>query len=68
MPQHLVAAEVHAITSFHSPSMAETIIPFNQETYVMMLLGEWLIIGSPSLLVSNQGPIAKSIRRLAIQT
>ena len=68
MPQHLVAAEVHAITSFHSPSMVETIVPLNQETYVMMLLGEWLTICSPSLLVSNQGTIAKSFRRLTVET
>lgn len=68
MPQHLIAAEIHAIACLHRPTVTEGIITLNQETDVMMLLGERLVVGSPSFLVSNQRTIAEPICRLTIKT
>ena len=68
MSQHLIAAEIHAIACLHRPTMIEGIITLNQKTNVMMFLGERLVIGSPTFLVSNQRTVAESICRLTIET
>ena len=54
MPQHLIAAEIHGITSLYLPAMIEAIVAFCQKAHIMMHLGEWFSVCTPTLLVSAQ--------------